>query len=198
MISGREADPTRKPWKGLRKVPLNDGHKRVQPTVRKASTLRKNSASMKKFEEQSIPPVCHQTIIYRVPYLPTRTNKNDCQHFRVQQNAPVLSGTNSSKSLLKGGCDPKESAGPWKYTQRPKHHDQGTMCSDSLLENKEYSVAYIGECGGPIEQNPSQVCKNCDCRSPLCRGDSKLLGDNPKVRGSGPLYNMVLKRSRAG
>lgn len=140
--------------------------------------------------------MCRQTIIYRVPYPPIRINRNDCHHFRGQQT-PVFPGTNSSKSLLKGYFDPRESTGPWKYTQCPKHHDQGTMCTGSLHENEEYSVTYTGECRS-IEQNPCEVCKNCDCRSPLCKADSKLLGGNPKGRGSGPLYNMVLKRSRAG
>ncbi|KAG0629661.1 hypothetical protein M758_1G120200 [Ceratodon purpureus] len=194
VISGRGSDPTRTPSKSLRKPPVNDGPKSVKLTIRKPSTLQKNS--VKQSEEHNT-PACQQTISYRVPYPPTRMTRNDCHHFRGQQNASVYSGSTSNRSLLKGYFDPKESTGPWKYTQCPKHHDQGTMCTDSVHENEENSVTYAGECGS-LEQNPWEVCKNFDCRSSLCKADSKRLGDNPKGRGSGPLYSMVLKRSRAG
>lgn len=208
VISGRGTDPTRTPSKGLRKAPVTDSHKRVKPVVKKASTLRKSSVHMKQFEEQNA-PVCHQRIIHRVPY-PPKLNRNDCQHFRGQRNAPVLSVTDSGKSLLKGCFSPKESTGSWKYTQCPKHHDQRNMYTGSLHEIEKYSVTYgslheiqkysvtyTGE-SGSTGQYPWEVFRNCDCRSPLRKAHSKLLSDNSKGRGSGPLYNMVLKKSRAG
>lgn len=191
VISGRGADPTRKPLKSLRKAPLNNGSNTgVKPIVKKASTLRKSSVCREQFEEYNIPS-CRPTTTYSPPYQPRAINTTGSQHSHRQRNAPVPSIA-INKSLLKGFFDPRDSTGPWKYTQCPKHHDQGTMCG-SLHENEEYSEIHTGEC----DPNPWEVCKLCDCGNPLCKADSKLLAKNPKIRGSGPLYNMVLKRSRA-
>jgi hypothetical protein len=65
-------------------------------------------------------------------------------------------------------------------------------------ENEEYSVIHIDEYGS-IERHPSALedYKFCDCGNLLCQADSKLLDENPKTRGSGPLYSMVLQKSKA-
>lgn len=194
MISGRGADPTRKPLKSLRKALLNNGANiGIKPVVQKTSALRKSSVYRKQFEECNV-PLCRLTTTDAPSYQSTTIKKTHFHQSYKKRNAPVPS-ISINKSLLKGFFDPRDSTGPWKYTQCSKHQDQGTMCT-GLHDNEEYSVIHTCECGS-IESNPWEVCKPCDCGNPLCKADSMLFVDDPKIRGSGPLYNMVLKRSRA-
>lgn len=190
VISGRGADPTRKLLKVLRKPPQNNGlNTRVKPKVKKASTLRKSSVGTNRSEVYQVPPCRRPTSTYTRSYQSTVTNKTHFWNSHNQRSAPV----SINKSLLKGFFNPRDSTGPWNYTQCPKHRHQGTMCG----ENEEYSVIHIDEYRS-MERNPLawEDCRHCDCGNLLCQAGSKLLDENRKIRGSGPLYSMLLQKPK--